>query len=63
MYLQKALIYRFGIAIPSSIMMNYLYFCNIYSSIEYTVIINSVSTVTHYYFDKIYDYYIIKKCV
>ena len=52
--IKKVIIYRLFVAIPTSLVLNYIYYRNFYSSIEYTIVINILCTITHFLFNKLY---------
>ena len=52
--IKRALIYRFFIAIPLSIIITYCFYGSFFNSLVFTLVINIISTISHYLFDKYY---------
>ena len=53
--LLKTLIWRFFIAIPMGILVSYIYIGEIYASVEFSIIINIISTTLYYAYEIIWS--------
>ncbi len=47
----KTLVWRFGVAIPTSFLSTYYYIGQVFKSVELTIILNLIATILYYIFD------------